>query len=78
MNVEAKLAEMKSRVDEAKRDLTRAEANYEAALERLRELGYNSVADAEKELKKMERQISDEEAAIEEGLRKLEQDYPEL
>lgn len=78
MNTADKLLQMKRRVEEAKEDLTRAEANYDAAMDRLKELGYGSVAAAKKALEKMSRQISDEEAAIENGLHKLEQDYPEL
>lgn len=78
MNTTDKLLQMKRRVEEAKEDLTRAEANYDAAMDRLKELGYDNAAAAKKALEKMSRQISDEEAAIEDGLRKLEQDYPEL
>lgn len=78
MSAADELMRMKKRVEDAKENLTRAQANHEAALERLKELGYDNVADAEKALGKLEKQISDAQDAIEDGLRQLEQDYPEL
>lgn len=78
MSVAEDLMRMKRRVEDAKNNLTRAQANHDAAVERLKELGYDNVEEAREALEKLEKQISDAQDAVENGLRQLERDYPEL
>ena len=72
------LMELKRRVKEASDKRMRAEGLRDSALSRLEELGYDTPQEAEKALAAMKKEITEEEAAIEEELEQLQQDFPEL
>ena len=56
----------------------RAEANYEQALARLKELGYDTIEDVEAVLKEMAEDIREEESRLAEDVDALLDKYPEL
>lgn len=72
------LMDLKRRVKEASDKRMRAEGLRESALSRLEELGFDSPEEAEKALAAMKKELTEEEAAIEEELEQLQQDFPEL
>jgi Holliday junction resolvasome RuvABC DNA-binding subunit len=72
------LMRMKKQVQEAKEQLIRAEAARDEAVERLKQLGYDDVKDAQEALKGMADSILQEENELENKLRKLFDDYPDL
>ena len=73
-----RLMELQRRVEQARQDKIRAEANLESAKKRLAELGYDSPEDAEKALAKMKKDISKLDLEIEQDLDKFQEEFPDL
>lgn len=72
------LTDLQRRVEQAKQEKIKAEANLESAKARLQELGYDTPEEAEKALSKMEKDISKLDAEIEQDIDKLNEEFPEL
>lgn len=72
------LLQMKEKVKKLDEQRIRAEANYDQALIRLKELGYSSIEDAEDALHDMQKSITQEEAQLAEEMDKLLDKYPGL
>ena len=72
------LLQMQQNVRYLNEQRIRAEANYEQALARLKELGYDTIEDAEAVLKEMAEDIREEESRLAEDVDALLDKYPEL
>lgn len=72
------LLQMQQNVRHLNEQRIRSEANYEQALARLKELGYDSVEDAEIVLEEMADEIRKEESKLAEDVDALLDKYPEL
>lgn len=73
-----KLLQLKDRVKKLDEQRIRAEANLEQAEARLKELGYDSIEDAEATLSEMKEAILEEEARLAEDVETLFEQYPDL
>ena len=72
------LLQMKEKVQQLNENYIRAQANYESALARLKELGYDSVEEAEQALDQMHSDITKGEAQLAEDIDALLDKYPGL
>lgn len=72
------LLQLKEKVKRLDEQRIRAEANYEQAIARLKELGYDDVEDAEDALKDMKKTITDEQAQLADSIHALFDKYPDL
>lgn len=72
------LLQLKEKVKKLEEQRIRAEANHEQAVDRLKELGYDSVEDAEAALEEMRKAILEDEARLAEDVDALFDKYPEL
>lgn len=72
------LINLKDKVTRLNEVRIRAESARDEALARLKELGYDSVEDAEAALDDMKKAIVDEEVALAEDVDKLLDTYPDL
>ena len=72
------LTDLQRKVEQAKQEKIKAEANLESAKQRLQELGYDSPEEAKKALSKMEKDISKLDMEIEKDLDKLAEEFPDL
>lgn len=72
------LTDLQRKMEQAKQEKIKAEANLESAKQRLQELGYDTPEDAKKALSKMEKDISKLDMEIEQDLDKLSEEFPDL
>ena len=72
------LLQMQQNVRHLNEQRIRAEANYEQALARLKEHGYDTIEEAEAVLKEMAEDIREEESRLAEDVDALLDKYPEL
>ena len=78
MTIASDLAHMKERVAQLNEQRIRAEANYDQVLSQLKELGYDSVEDAEEALQELQNSIRDNERKLADSVDALLNTYPEL
>lgn len=74
----SELTRLKKACKEITEKRIRAEGLQEEALKRIRELGYDTVEDAEKELKKLEKEQAKKETEIENMIEELQEEFPDL
>lgn len=72
------LLQLKEKVQQLSEQSIRAQANYEAAMARLKELGYDSIEEAEQALDQMHEDIHKGEAQLASDMDALLDKYPEL
>ena len=70
--------EMKAKVERLKAHAAKAEGVYESAMERLKELGFGSVEEAERGLEKLRREEREAERSFEEALAVFEERWGEV
>jgi predicted nucleic acid-binding Zn-ribbon protein len=63
--------------DSQKREKAKIEGRIESLMEELKDLGYNSIADAKKDMKKINSKIKKMEATFTERLKKFKVRYAE-
>lgn len=72
------LIQLKEKVEQLNEQYIRAQANYETAVARLKELGYDSIEEAEQALDQMHQDIHKGEAQLASDMDALLDKYPGL
>lgn len=72
------LETLKSKILTAGQNRARAEALRDQALERIKELGYDNITEAQVSLKEMQGDVTKTETELQQLIAKLHSDYPEL
>ena len=72
------LIQLKEKVEQLNEQHIRAQANYETAVARLKELGYDSIEEAEQALDQMHQDIHKGEAQLASDMDALLDKYPGL
>ena len=66
---------LKRNIEERKQEKARLEGELSACMKQLKELGFNSVEEAETELDKLGRRIDKLEKVVDDKVAQLEEDY---
>lgn len=74
----AAFARLKAACKELSEKRIRAEGLQEDALERIKDLGFSSVKEAEKELAKLQKEQTEQEQEIEDLIEELQDEFPDL
>ncbi len=69
------LLDLKERIEDADRDAARLEGQMTSLMESLKKLGYSSVKEAEKALKKLDNLIEEKEEELNTAILKVEEQY---
>ncbi len=69
------LLDLKERIEDADRDAARLEGQMTSLIESLKKLGYSSVKEAEKALKKLDNLIEEKEEELNTAILKVEEQY---
>lgn len=72
---EKDLLDLKERIEDADRNAARLEGQMTSLMESLKKLGYSSLEEAKKALKKLDDSIEDEEEKLNGAIRKVEEQY---
>ncbi len=69
------LLDLKGRIEDADRDAARLEGQMTSLMESLKKLGYSSIEEAEKALKKLDDLIEEKEGELNTAIHKVEEQY---
>lgn len=73
-SIEETFRALKKRVDDAEREHARSIGAYESAMARLKNLGFDSIEDADKELDRLDVEIEADVTALKERMQKIQDD----
>jgi len=72
---EKELLNLKERIEDADRDAARLEGQMTSLMESLKKLGYSSIKEAKKALKKLDDLIEEKEEEFNTAIHKVEEQY---
>jgi hypothetical protein len=75
MTIAARMAAKRTALNEARAKLQRAEGERTQIMKQLKDLGFDTVMEAETEARALEQQIADHDGIASEMLTKLEEEY---
>jgi hypothetical protein len=74
-NITQELDKLSKQIEDAKKNVAQYEGQGIQLMNQLKELGYKSVSEAEKDLEKMDKDISLKQTEIEKGFETLQKEY---